>query len=289
MMKHEYVFGEDISREHPEITVTIERIDRDTAEKMLDANTRNRAARRREQVTDALINGEWRINGSTIVFADDGTLLDGQHRLLACMKTGIPIETVVVRGVKPKTQLTIDCGIKRQVSDHLKLFGYKNSTNLATVGVALKRLDDYGLSTCCYRSSRQVTIKSAVDFIEKNKKRVEFIYKKTVMVTSRYKGVTMGMLAPIVDCIYQIDEDSAEDFIMQLARYKTPTQPVEKLVNILLDNSMRKEKVLSQKYIAAITIKAWNAYMSGAEIKQLKYTAGGAHPEQFPQLQETFD
>jgi len=39
----------------------------------------------------------------------------------------------------------------------------------------------------------------------------------------------------------------------------------------------------NQRYIAALVIKAWNAYRDGAPVRQLKYRIGGANPEKFPE------
>lgn len=49
--------------------------------------------------------GEWGLNGKCITFDADGVLLGGQHRLLACIESGCPFTTLVVRGLDPAVVL----------------------------------------------------------------------------------------------------------------------------------------------------------------------------------------
>jgi hypothetical protein len=77
--------------------------------------------------------GNWDLNGETIKIADDGTLLDGQHRLYACMMAEVPFETFVITGLPASAQRTMDTGAKRRVSDQLSLAGEKNARALAPI------------------------------------------------------------------------------------------------------------------------------------------------------------
>ena len=47
---------------------------------------------------DAISRGQWELNGEAIKIAHDGRLLDGQHRLMAVIKSDTPITTLVIRG-----------------------------------------------------------------------------------------------------------------------------------------------------------------------------------------------
>lgn len=45
-----------------------------------------------------MVGGLWRLTGEPIILNPAGKLLDGQHRLLACIDSGKPFETVVLYG-----------------------------------------------------------------------------------------------------------------------------------------------------------------------------------------------
>ena len=77
--------------------------------------------------------GKWRLNGETVKIARDGTVPDGQHRLNACVEAGVPFLSLVVTGVEPEAQDTIDIGIGRKLSDSLAIANKANPTVLASI------------------------------------------------------------------------------------------------------------------------------------------------------------
>src|SRR5215207_4207198 len=63
-------------------------------------------------------NGNWGLSGDTIKFCrkterDAPRLLDGQNRLAACVRSGVPFETHVVFGIEPDVFDRIDSGKRR--------------------------------------------------------------------------------------------------------------------------------------------------------------------------------
>ena len=95
-----------------QMRVTTETITPHVAEIMLMKNTRNRSANlnRVATIAAAIESGHFMLNGDAIRFGKDGTLYDGQHRLMAVCKAGRPIESVVVRGLEPEARDVIDMG-----------------------------------------------------------------------------------------------------------------------------------------------------------------------------------
>ena len=82
--------------------------------------------------------GNFNFNGESIIFSDQGVLLDGHHRLTSVIKSKTCIDSVVVRGVAERDGKTIDTGASRSTGDHLQLDGHKNTSRLASMtGVLL--------------------------------------------------------------------------------------------------------------------------------------------------------
>jgi hypothetical protein len=77
--------------------------------------------------------GKWRRNGETVKIAWDDTIPDGQHRLYACMEAKVPFWCLVVTGVDPEDQDTIDIGIGRKFADQLAIKNEPNAVILASV------------------------------------------------------------------------------------------------------------------------------------------------------------
>lgn len=283
----DYVFGKNVDYAYPEVTVSIERITPEVAAKMLETNVCNRD-KKREPIADALRSGEWYLNGATIVFSYDGVLRDGQNRLFAIVDTGVSADTLIVRGVEPKSQETMDSGVKRTLADFLKMRGYARSKLVAAMASAMLKADTLGLgSFYMQHGSYQVTRTREIAYVEKNyEDRIEPIIGLCENVRAHFKCVRTGTIAPLFDAFMSVDEDSAIDFVRQMCGINTQCQPVQVLVKRLNDEDKDKSKTLVQTTIAAFIVKAWNAYMQGEEIGNLRFRKGGAAPESFPAIYE---
>jgi hypothetical protein len=114
------------------IHTTVERITPASAQAYLERNTNNRSMRVKhvDKLASDIVEGRWHMNGSSVVFNGDGTLLDGQHRLAAIVQAGVPVDMIVVRGVSKAAMATIDANITRKASDVATLRGYTNTAQL---------------------------------------------------------------------------------------------------------------------------------------------------------------
>lgn len=118
-------------------------ISAEQAEHMLALNTSNRPLSRFnvETLKAKLRGGQWKLNGETIVFSREGCLLQGQHRLTACVETGIPIQTFVVFGIDPDAFDTMDEGKRRTGADVLSIDGQQNTSKLAAAARGFCKLN----------------------------------------------------------------------------------------------------------------------------------------------------
>lgn len=120
-------------------SATIEMITPETAALLLGSNIHNRKlseARVRVLARD-ITEGRWQLNGEAVKVAEDGTLLDGQHRLAAVVHSGMAVSTLVVRGLPVEAQTTMDTGRARTVSDILRLQGIHNGHLMGAIAVGL--------------------------------------------------------------------------------------------------------------------------------------------------------
>lgn len=281
-----YVFGESASWKYPGLSVSVETITPEVAAEMLKANVANRA-RKREPIKRAILDGEWRLNGASIVFDKDGILRDGQNRLYACVESGRPIDTVVVRGVESRSQVTMDVGVKRQVADFLKLDGYKEAVFLGSMGSAMERADRLGIETGFRRKSNSIeaSVASIVRFTEDAyEDRILPIMRHVRRMRVSFRGVSAGTLAVLFDAFRAAGDDELDAFVNQVTGISEPCQPVRLLIKKLNENSFRRNERLPQIVVAVYIIKTWNAYMAGSEMQLLRYTQGGSRPEAFPEI-----
>lgn len=69
-----------------------------------------------QRYVNDLTSGTWEMNGEPIVFSKDGTLLNGNHRLTAIIKSGKPMTTLVVYGIDDNVSI-YDVQKKRTAKD----------------------------------------------------------------------------------------------------------------------------------------------------------------------------
>ena len=97
-------------------------------------NTRNRSIRRAHvtRLARDMKDGKWvGDNGEAVRFDTHGRLVDGQHRLTACVESGTAITSLVVRDVPDSAYSTINIGRGKSVADFLHPEGHKNAIHLA--------------------------------------------------------------------------------------------------------------------------------------------------------------
>ena len=106
----------------------------DHAKALLAKNIANRKLSEQTygQYKRDIINGDWQLNGETIKIAEDGELIDGQHRLTACLMANRPIECILVEGLPNTVKQSIDNGKKRTFADRAAMMGIKNGKRKAS-------------------------------------------------------------------------------------------------------------------------------------------------------------
>jgi hypothetical protein len=118
-----------------QIQITIETITPPLAAEYLKFNRTNRRLIEHRVVfyMRQMIEGNWKLSGDSIKF-DGANLIDGQHRLQAVVRSGVTIESVVVRNLAPGVFDVLDTGRARQAGDVLSSYGYANVFILASAG-----------------------------------------------------------------------------------------------------------------------------------------------------------
>ena len=85
-----------------------------------------------------LEDGKWVVDGNTIKIDKHGNVIDGRHRLTACVESGIPLKTYIVRGLDTDVIKVLDRGIAtRTLADVLAIdYGITHKYTNAVVSVA---------------------------------------------------------------------------------------------------------------------------------------------------------
>lgn len=266
------------------IKVKVVTIDPALATKLLSRNTRNRgvSTNRVDQYAADMRRGNWVVNGEAIKIADDGTILDGQHRLLAILEADTPVETLLIVGLPAEAQETMDQGRNRTLYEALKLRGEGEYTALAAALKVVTLYERDGVPFVgvlkaapsnheCFRTlDRNPGVRESVALAAKHKVR----------------WLSYSTLAGLHYLFAIVDQDDAEDFVVKLTRgAELPAaSPIYLLRERLLRAHTEKHQALSPKAKMALVIRTWNAYRRGEDLVRMTWT-GGRDPDRFPHIE----
>ncbi|MBT2429406.1 hypothetical protein J7F02_28270 [Streptomyces sp. ISL-112] len=260
----------------PPITVELVDVTPELAQHWLLKNVKNRNLRKGivSQYGRDMIAREWTINGSTIVFADDGTLIDGQHRLnaiAACDVPGISFPTLVVRGVAERVKRTIDGGSKRTMSDRLKIDDTQSSPTILASLLRRAHMWDKGVYV-----NVGGTPPSAAEMYAYLENNPGVLWSSEFAGSARRRILAPASVVAIAHWVTsRLDADAAKWFFEQLIE---PTElpsghAVHALNKKLTAEATRIGRANETELLAAFVI-AWNAYRAGRTITQIRIPRG---------------
>lgn len=273
-------------------TYTEELITPDLAREYLTYNVHNRALRPRKitEYTEAIRDGRWRPNGEAIKFDVAGNLLDGQNRLHAVIAAERGVQMLVVRGLDSDDQETLDGGATRSLGDALKLRGEHSVTSLAAVIRSLHLWEEFSNSTVGQRlgrgQSRPVPLTRLLAYFEKNAEEFRDLTVQTDRIR-KMTGVPTSVCAPLLRVMLALDADDTKDFWDRVEQGTASGMDLgQRDPLVALRQALRRLAGSRTNYnpteMAALIIKAWNAYREGLPLANLRWRTGGSAPEAFP-------
>ena len=245
------------------------------AEMYLASNVRNRPLNKAHvsQMRQVIESGDMVMNGETIIIGIDGTLLNGQHRLTACVQSGIGFDAMVVEGIDIDAFRTLDGGRKRGVGDVLAMDGEALPNKLAAAVQAIVAFIDRkgvvvaGIGHGVRKATPQLTervlrahpgIRNSVETMARSK------------LYANQQGYSLHYLFSLVSV------DLAGQFAAILADgHSDIERPFVVLRETLILNHSHTHL---RNQNAAKAIKAFNAELSGQRPKILRIFASEAFP-----------
>jgi len=229
------------------------------------------------KLAGAIMRGEWRVNGDTIRIDQDGNLVDGQHRLSAIVKANVPVETLVAFNVPRDATVTMDTGIRRTLGDVLKFRGEKNSNVL---GATLRSLWLYQQNQLRPNRMYDPTNEQLLALLEEHPSIREAI-AESLAAARRYRS-SAAVAALACHLFRQLDQELSDEFFTMLRTgvgFDSIHHPIRKL-GLWLDQTGggNKNVSYSQRYTLAMYVKAWNAFVTGREIRVMRLRSGEEYP-----------
>ena len=127
------------------MTVEMMKITPAIAEQMLErCNTNNRPLNQAkvDSYTDQMLRGLWKKTAQTVSISTDSRLNNGQHRLHAIIKSGMPLDMFVVFGEDRDAFLVTDVQRPRSAGDALHIAGFNGVNHLAAAARLAKAITE---------------------------------------------------------------------------------------------------------------------------------------------------
>jgi len=261
---------------------TLELITPEKAFEMLKMNTANRHI---SKVTinfyaDQMEKGEWKTTSQGIAISDDNKIIDGQHRLMAIVKSKIPQNMYVTRGLDYEEVFAVyDTGKNRTAGDVLSIKGVKNASSNAAalkIYVGLKRKHKsirHGSSNKWLKLSN----KELMDIYMSQKKSFDNIddyVLKGISATTKIipNSIILGISYYLV-IEKNHDIDKVRSFFIQLINGKSvENETINVLRNKIIETRLKGDNFRKQDHLVYIK-KTWNSYINDKELTKFYISA----------------
>lgn len=258
-------------------TVNIVRVSPDMARTILEGNTANRAMR--PSVVDhyarMMREGQWQLNGESISIAPDGSLLNGQHRLHAVIKSGVEVDMVIVTNVQHEAFSTYDKQASRTTSDALKIAGVVNYTTTASMVGIIKEVR-MALISGTYAplgKSNRMSDAEVIQFVRQHNDAVD---RASSIGCKTWGALGKGAVSPAVAAAMyylfsELNRGDADVFFARLidGAGLVHDSPILTLRNRLLGRLQGKSKS-GRGELTGWFIRAWSSYRAGSPLRLVK-------------------
>lgn len=228
----------------------------------LNHNNRGRKPAKIKQYAEEMAAGTWGLTGDTIKFGSNGELRDGQNRLAACVRAGVPFSSHAVFGINPELFSRMDIGKNRSGGDVLKIAGikYPNHVAAAVRWLLILTGDDPTDRGAQFTNDEMLTAyrqRFDTDRLEHS--------VQTALSVRKTTGHPIGPLAALHYLFSEKSVRKADDFYDEWAtgRAKKVRAPSRALQNRLVEIARNNDNRMHENVRNGLIVKAWNAYVAG--------------------------
>jgi hypothetical protein len=280
----------ELPRAPAELRIAVETITPDMALAWLERGgaNRNLNERRVERYKTIMLRGEWQLTGEAIKLDADACVRDGQHRLEAICRAGIPIQSVVVRNLPAQAFDVLDNGASRSPADVLGIHGVPQRAAMAAAARGLILIERFGrYETGGWSDEAVITGPETLAYVNAHPELLDAVRLAGLVRIDGFLGGA-GLWAVAIALLIRKDRDAAELFVeaLRTGANLTPDSSVLKLRNMLKTAPMQYAAAYStrrgRETVVALIIKAWNFWRRGEGISALHWRSEGRSAEPFP-------
>ncbi|WP_051946745.1 hypothetical protein [Verrucomicrobium sp. BvORR106] len=239
------------------------------AKAMLARNVRNRKLSDQvvEKYVEEILNDEWRLTPAAVGFDAEGTLVDGQHRLSAIVKSGLTVPMVITTGLPVAAQEKVDRQRRRSLFDALYLSGQVRNRKWVEISTCLARRT---VSSNSGSTPPDSVVKQALET-----HKVAIIAITDFMGEKSVKGISQASFLAAAVLYYEIDAEKCLEFMsaIRTGAGLALDHPALRLRKLLMGESALHSMPrggANQAYIFRRSVYAMQAHMDGKMIGGLR-------------------
>ena len=241
------------------------------AKQMLETNTainRRVSDRTVAKYASEMQKGQWiEDNGEFIKFDKRGQLIDGQHRLLAVVKSNCTIRMWVTKDVDERAFLTIDTGLPRSISAIVGISGITMASQKTSIIRSLIRYRNFS-------TSDKFAVPTATDVIRLYNEEKNLIDEVTHIANALAKRNAIAIPESIIGGFLALliqKHPIIEDFFIELMTGRNITNnAVYLLRERIISASSNSKMVLPKTSKEILVLKAFVHYKNKYQAKKLR-------------------
>lgn len=248
------------------------------AEEYLRHNTFNRQLRANivSYYATQMRNGQWMLNGEAIIFNEQGTLVDGQHRLAAVVESNVNVDMLVVRNADKDSFATIDSGVSRKISDSFYVKGIPNATKISAIIGRYVKLTN-GQTAGNTSAKKMSNAPSRQDLLKAYAENEDFWQEVWRFTNLCYRPMRLIMAAELGGYVSYLikakghPRETVYEFFEDLLVVDSPKHPQTAALRKRLIGDIRAVVHMNAMYRQQLITKVWNAYVEGKPLTYMRW------------------
>ena len=227
------------------------------AARWLETNTANRdlSQDRVESYARDMARGAWRLNNQGIAIAENGVVLDGQHRLWAVVLSGATIESLLMTGLATGVRSTIDRLRPRSISDDIAISGGKKGQHI----VAWMR----SIDQLVHRETRVLSSEDMAIMLTLHDAGIQWAVKAC---TTKRSAINSAPIIGAMVFAYSTEPTAVERFWLRYSSGAALAEnaPEYHLRKFVLESN--RKKIISRRDLSVKTLSALRIVVAGESI-----------------------
>jgi hypothetical protein len=263
------------------ISQQVEKITPHRALELLNTSAGNRSIRRSMvlRFAEDMENGKWVVNGEPVIISNTGRLIEGHHRMHACIRAATAFETVTIYGIPDSAFPTLNTGGSRSPGDVFNIERVPNANKVTSLitkslhyhhSIGKTTINQWNLPYNLTKQKLLEVYRTDPEGYDAATSRVGTLYNEIPQIVPSIAGGMHYLFTTV-------DTKMAEDFMQRFisGANMSETHPAMALRRAWAKRGTYKRRSGAEEMMV-ITCHAWNAFRNGRDIRILRHNA--EHP-----------